>query len=207
MKESISSKNRNAKSITIRLSKRLYTPLKPCCSQLAFSALLPRRQERETKVEEKHLVGIYMRDIGREFGRALRSFPFPSHGFVAARSPLWGYRANRVPLSHANSPATAVIASRRGLTSNTSWLVFLSTVGVSPLLLAPPPPPFFHQSLVLHLESSLFNSFPSSLFLAHRPTITCLCFYVCLTVSSPFHLFAPRSFESASPSVLRVSGR
>lgn len=58
---------------------------------------------------------------------------------MAAHWPPRRYRANRVPLSHANSPATAVIASRRGLTSNTSWLVFSRTVGVSPLSLPPAP--------------------------------------------------------------------
>lgn len=79
-----------------------------------------------------------------------------SYGFVAAHWPPWGYRANRVPLSHANSLATAVIASRRGLTSNTSWLVFHSIVGVSPLLLAPPSATFFHQSLVLQTWNHLF---------------------------------------------------
>lgn len=60
-----------------------------------------------------------------------------NYGFVAAHWPPQRYRANRVPLSHANSPATAVIASRRGLTSNTSWLVFSRAVGVSPLSLSP----------------------------------------------------------------------
>lgn len=141
-------------------------------------------------MEEKQLIGNAR--LGDSWERVWCSTIVPvfearSHGFVAARSPLWGYRANRVPLSHANSPATAVIASRRGLTSNTSWLVFLSTVGVSPLLLAPPPPPFFHQSLVLHLGSSLFNSFPSSLFLlADPPSPASVSTSVCLTVSFPF---------------------
>lgn len=72
-----------------------------------------------------------------------------NYGFVAAHWPPRRYQANRVLLSHANSPATAVIASGRGLTSNTSWLVFSRVVGVSPLSLAllpllPPlhPPPF-----------------------------------------------------------------
>lgn len=50
-----------------------------------------------------------------------------NYGFVAAHWPPRRYRANRVLLSHANSPATAVIASGRGLTSNTSWLVFSTT--------------------------------------------------------------------------------
>lgn len=72
-----------------------------------------------------------------------------NYGFVAAHWPPRRYRANRVPLSHANSPATAVIASRRGLTSNTSWLVFSRTVGVSPLSLSPRNPPFFLPSHVI----------------------------------------------------------
>lgn len=72
-----------------------------------------------------------------------------NYGFVAAHWPPRRYRANRVPLSHANSPATAVIASRRGLTSNTSWLVFSRTVGVSPLSLFPPHPSFFLSSHVI----------------------------------------------------------
>lgn len=76
-----------------------------------------------------------------------------NYGFVAAHWPPRRYRANRVPLSHANSPATAVIASRRGLTSNTSWLVFSRTVGVSPLSLSPRTRRSFsrHTSLVVLL--------------------------------------------------------
>lgn len=61
-----------------------------------------------------------------------------NYGFVAAHWPPRRYQANRVLLSHANSLATAVIALGRGLTSNTSWLVFSRTVGVSPLSLIPP---------------------------------------------------------------------
>lgn len=97
---------------------------------------------------------------------ARRSFPFRvvltrSTSFVAAHWPPWGYRANRVPLSHANSLATAVIAPRRGLTSNTSWLVFLSAVGVSPLLLCP-----FH----LFSPSHWFSTW-NSLFLTFSPRL------------------------------------
>lgn len=77
------------------------------------------------------------------------------------------------------------------------------TVGVSPLLLAPPPPPFFHQSLVLHLGSSLFNSFPSSLFLlADPPSPASVSTSVCLTVSSPF---LP-TLSPLRPSFVRVGG-
>lgn len=80
-----------------------------------------------------------------------------NYGFVAAHWPPRRYRANRVPLSHANSPATAVIASRRGLTSNTSWLVFSRTVGVSPLSLSPRAlrSSSRHTSLVVLLGASL----------------------------------------------------
>lgn len=76
---------------------------------------------------------------------------------MAAHWPPRRYRANRVPLSHANSPATAVIASRRGLTSNTSRLVFSRTVGVSPLSLSPRTRRSFsrHTSLVVLLGASL----------------------------------------------------
>jgi len=87
-----------------------------------------------------------------------------NYGFVAAHWPPRRYRANRVPLSHANSPATAVIASRRGLTSNTSWLVFSRTVGVSPLSLTPRTrrASSRHTSLVVLLGASLFLHFLSS---------------------------------------------
>lgn len=80
-----------------------------------------------------------------------------NYGFVAAHWPPRRYRTNRVPLSHANSPATAVIASRRGLTSNTSWLVFSRTVGVSPLSLTSRTrrSSSRHTSLVVLLGASL----------------------------------------------------
>lgn len=80
-----------------------------------------------------------------------------NYGFVAAHWPPRRYRANRVPLSHANSPATAVIASRRGLTSNTSWLVFSRTVGVSPLSHSPRTRRSFsrHTSLAVLSRASL----------------------------------------------------
>lgn len=76
---------------------------------------------------------------------------------MAAHWPPRRYRTNRVPLSHANSPATAVIASRRGLTSNTSWLVFSRTVGVSPLSLTSRTrrSSSRHTSLVVLLGASL----------------------------------------------------
>ena len=132
----------------LRISKQKAPETSPLWLSISSPSRRHVNAEQRKEQQKKNIRWVWLRGIWVSSGEVFGTIPFPfrasrpgsSYGFVAAHWPPWGYRANRVPLSHANSLATAVIASRRGLTSNTSWLVFLSTVGVSPLLLASFPP-------------------------------------------------------------------